>query len=134
MKHGPIALVDSEMPVVVIAPTDSLYDKIISYYESNADRIVSEAQLLAKSRNYEEAFFRLSLVPDVCKCYTEKILPVALDLWQVYVDRLSLYMASTGKQYASHAATIRRWAAEDSQKDVPQTRNRDYRVEEGETV
>ena len=55
-------------------------------------------------------------------------------LWQTYVDRLSLYMASTGKQYASHAATIRRWAAEDSQKDVPQTRNRDYRVEEGETV
>ena len=61
-------------------------DKIISYYESNADRIVSEAQLLAKSRNYEEAFFRLSLVPDVCKCYTEKILPVALDLWQEYLD------------------------------------------------
>lgn len=30
MKHGPIALVDSEMPTVVIAPTDSLYDKIIS--------------------------------------------------------------------------------------------------------
>ena len=55
-------------------------------------------------------------------------------LWQTYIDRLSLYMASTGKQYASHAATIRRWAAEDSQKDVPQTRNRDYRVEEGETV
>ena len=55
-------------------------------------------------------------------------------LWQTYVDRLSLYMASTGKQYASHAATICRWAAEDSQKDVPQTRNRDYRVEEGETV
>lgn len=55
-------------------------------------------------------------------------------LWQTYVDRLSLYMASTGKQYASHAATIQRWAAEDSQRDVPQTRNRDYRVEEGETV
>ena len=55
-------------------------------------------------------------------------------LWQTYVDRLSLYMASTGKQYASHAATIQRWAAEDSQRDVPQTRNRDYRVEEGENV
>ena len=55
-------------------------------------------------------------------------------LWQTYVDRLSLYMASTGKQYASHAATIRRWAAEDSQKSSPQTRNRDYSVQEGETV
>ena len=55
-------------------------------------------------------------------------------LWQTYVDRLSLYMASTGKQYASHAATIRRWAAEDRQKSSPQTRNRDYSVQEGETV
>ena len=55
-------------------------------------------------------------------------------LWQTYVDRLSLYMASTGKQYASHAATIRRWAAEDHQKSSPQTRNRDYSVQEGETV
>ena len=55
-------------------------------------------------------------------------------LWQTYVDRLSLYMASTGKQYASHAATIRRWAAEDSQKSSPQTRKRDYSVQEGETV
>ena len=55
-------------------------------------------------------------------------------LWQTYVDRLSLYMASTGKQYASHAATIRRWAAEDCQKSSPQTRNRDYSVQKGETV
>jgi len=30
MKHGPIALIDENMPVVVIAPKDSSYDKIIS--------------------------------------------------------------------------------------------------------
>ncbi len=30
MKHGPIALVDSEMPVVVIATTDRIYEKTIS--------------------------------------------------------------------------------------------------------
>lgn len=30
MKHGPIVLIDSEMPTVIIAPNDSLYDKIIS--------------------------------------------------------------------------------------------------------
>ncbi|HEX2983272.1 MAG TPA: glutamine--fructose-6-phosphate transaminase (isomerizing) [Ignavibacteriales bacterium] len=30
MKHGPIALIDENMPVVVIAPQDSTYDKIIS--------------------------------------------------------------------------------------------------------
>lgn len=30
MKHGPIALIDEKMPVVVIAPQDSSYDKVVS--------------------------------------------------------------------------------------------------------
>jgi glucosamine--fructose-6-phosphate aminotransferase (isomerizing) len=30
MKHGPIALIDDQMPVVFIAPKDSSYEKIIS--------------------------------------------------------------------------------------------------------
>ncbi len=30
MKHGPIALIDENMPVIAIAPKDVLYDKIIS--------------------------------------------------------------------------------------------------------
>jgi glucosamine--fructose-6-phosphate aminotransferase (isomerizing) len=30
MKHGPIALIDENMPVVFIAPKDSTYDKIVS--------------------------------------------------------------------------------------------------------
>jgi len=30
-------------------------------------------------------------------------------VWQEYIERLSEYMASTGKTYKSHAATIRRW-------------------------
>ena len=30
MKHGPIALIDENMPVVVVATKDNTYDKIIS--------------------------------------------------------------------------------------------------------
>jgi len=30
MKHGPIALIDSEMPVVFIAPHDAVFDKVVS--------------------------------------------------------------------------------------------------------
>jgi glucosamine--fructose-6-phosphate aminotransferase (isomerizing) len=33
MKHGPIALIDEDMPVVVIAPRDSVYAKIVSNVE-----------------------------------------------------------------------------------------------------
>ncbi len=30
MKHGPIALIDAEMPVVVIATHNAIYEKIMS--------------------------------------------------------------------------------------------------------
>jgi glucosamine--fructose-6-phosphate aminotransferase (isomerizing) len=33
MKHGPIALIDEHMPVVVIAPQDHVYDKMLSQVE-----------------------------------------------------------------------------------------------------
>ena len=53
------------------------------------------------------------------------------DLWQQYVEKLSEYMASTGKTYKNHAATIRRWAAEDRRKgkNIP-----DYTYKEGESL
>lgn len=50
--------------------------------------------------------------------------------WQHYIDRLSEYMASTGKNYQSHLATIRRWAAADGkQGGMP-----DYTCREGESL
>ena len=33
MKHGPIALIDENMPVVFIAPQSTIYDKIVSNIE-----------------------------------------------------------------------------------------------------
>ena len=55
-------------------------------------------------------------------------------VWEQYIEKLSEYMASTGKRYHSHAATIRRWAGEDAKKTVTPSRNRDYSVKEDETV
>ena len=55
-------------------------------------------------------------------------------VWGQYIEKLSEYMASTGKRYQSHAATIRRWAGEDAKKTVTPSRNRDYSVKEDETV
>lgn len=46
MKHGPIALIDENMPVVFIAPKDSTYDKIISNIEevkARSGRIIAIA-------------------------------------------------------------------------------------------
>ncbi len=38
LKHGPIALIDESMPVVVVAPRDSLYEKTISNMQEVAAR------------------------------------------------------------------------------------------------
>ena len=50
--------------------------------------------------------------------------------WQDYIERLSGYMASTGKQYQNHAATIISW----SRQDHPASRQRNYESEEYETL
>jgi hypothetical protein len=55
-------------------------------------------------------------------------------LWEQYIERLSEYMESSGKGYKNHAATIRRWANADKKKEEPSARNRDYSVEEGESI
>ena len=40
-------------------------------------------------------------------------------VWGQYIEKLSEYMASTGKRYQSHAATIRRWASEGREESGP---------------
>ena len=53
-------------------------------------------------------------------------------VWQEYIERLSEYMAPTGKTYKSHAATIRRWAKEDRRKGKGGIS--DYSCKEGESL
>ena len=38
LKHGPIALIDENMPVIVIAPRDDLYEKTVSNMQEVAAR------------------------------------------------------------------------------------------------
>lgn len=50
--------------------------------------------------------------------------------WQEYIERLSGYMASTGKGYQDHAATILLWAG----KDGAIRKRQDYSCREGESL
>ena len=54
--------------------------------------------------------------------------------WEYYLDRLSCHIASTGKRYKSHAATIYKWAQEDAAKDKPKKGIPDYSFKEGESL
>ena len=49
MKHGPIALIDESVPIVVVAPPDSLFDKTASNLEEVVSRggrviLISDAE------------------------------------------------------------------------------------------
>lgn len=46
--------------------------------------------------------------------------------WEERVERLSAYMASTGKGYKSHLATIRNWARRDSEARKKTSRNESH--------
>ena len=52
LKHGPIALVDEDVPVIVLAPSDALFDKTVSNMQEVMARdgkvlLVSDAEGIA---------------------------------------------------------------------------------------
>ena len=54
LKHGPIALIDEAMPVIVIAPRDAVFEKIVSNMQEVAAR-GGRIVLIGESRAAEEA-------------------------------------------------------------------------------
>ena len=56
------------------------------------------------------------------------------DKWNYYIDRLSCHIASSGKRYRNHAATIYKWAQEDAAKKAPKKGIPDYSCKEGERL
>ncbi len=64
MKHGPIALIDDEMPVVVIIPNDSVFDKTLSNLkevESRNGRIIAVTD--KRTAELEEVAWEIIDVP-----------------------------------------------------------------------
>lgn len=56
------------------------------------------------------------------------------DKWEYYIDRLSTFMASTGKDYKNHAATIQRWGSDDQAKNAVKKGLSDYSYKEGQSL
>ncbi len=61
MKHGPIALIDEEMPVVVVAPKDAHYEKTLSNMQEVKAR---EGQLIGVCTRGDEAVAELCQAGD----------------------------------------------------------------------
>lgn len=59
--------------------------KIIAYYNSQADKLIAQAQTLSKTKNYEQALWIISTIPAECDKYNEA-LKVGIDIYQEYID------------------------------------------------
>lgn len=86
MKHGPIALIDAEMPSVIVAPQDHLYEKIVSNVQQvkarggNIIAIVTEGDTVI--RNIADHVLE---VPDVPECLSPIITSIPLQLLSYYI-------------------------------------------------
>lgn len=86
MKHGPIALVDEEMPVVVIAPKRGMYEKVVSNIQEIKSRkgkiisVVTEGDTTV--RDMSDYYFE---IPDTRDCYVPLLAAIPLQLMSYYV-------------------------------------------------
>ena len=86
MKHGPIALIDEQMPVVVIATKKGHYDKVVSNISEIKSRkgriiaIVSEGDIRVK----ELADYCIE-IPESLECFTPILTTIPLQLLSYYI-------------------------------------------------
>jgi glucosamine--fructose-6-phosphate aminotransferase (isomerizing) len=86
MKHGPIALIDEQMPVVVIATKKGHYDKVVSNIQEIKSRkgriiaVVSEGDVRVK----ELADYCIE-VPESLECFTPILTTIPLQLLSYYI-------------------------------------------------
>ncbi|MCR4812214.1 MAG: glutamine--fructose-6-phosphate transaminase (isomerizing) [Bacteroidales bacterium] len=86
MKHGPIALVDEEMPVVVIAPKRGMYDKVVSNIQEIKSR---KGKIISVVTEGDETVRALSdycfVIPDTRDCFVPLLAVLPLQLLSYYV-------------------------------------------------
>jgi len=86
MKHGPIALIDENMPVVFIAPRDAVHGKIISNVEEVRAR---GGQVIAIKNDGDDQTSRLATatftIPETIDLLTPILAIVPLQLFSYYV-------------------------------------------------
>jgi len=86
MKHGPIALINEEMPVVVLIPHDSVFQKTLSNLkevESRGGRIIVVTD--APSPELEEVAWEVLTVPRTGELLTPVLLTIPLQLLAYHV-------------------------------------------------
>ena len=86
MKHGPIALIDHELPTVVIAPKDDLHEKIISNIQQVKARGGSVIAVVTKGdTTIAEIADHIIEIPDVPESISPVIVSIPLQLLAYHI-------------------------------------------------
>ena len=86
MKHGPIALIDSEMPVFVIATRDSLYEKVISNIQEIRARGGRVTALVTEGDEQIKKFANHVIeLPDTLDCFEPLLVSIPLQLLAYHI-------------------------------------------------
>ncbi|MDE7346588.1 MAG: glutamine--fructose-6-phosphate transaminase (isomerizing) [Muribaculaceae bacterium] len=86
MKHGPIALIDAEMPTVIIAPNDHLYEKIVNNVQQVKARHGSVIAIVTEGdEEIKNIADHVIEVPAVPECLTPIITSIPLQLLSYYI-------------------------------------------------
>ena len=86
MKHGPIALIDSEMPTVVIASNDSLYEKIVSNVQQVKFRGGSVIAIVNKGNMTMKEMASVCLeIPQTLECLSPIVASIPLQLLAYHI-------------------------------------------------
>ena len=86
MKHGPIALIDSDMPVVVIATHDAMYEKVLSNIQEIKAR---KGRVIALVTKGDDTIAKIAdeviELPDVLECLEPLVATIPLQLLSYHV-------------------------------------------------
>ena len=86
MKHGPIALIDSDMPVVVIATHNNMYEKVLSNIQEIKARKGRVIALVSKGDNtIANIADEVIELPDTLECLEPLIATIPLQLMAYHV-------------------------------------------------
>ena len=86
MKHGPIALIDSDMPVVVIATHNAMYEKVLSNIQEIKARKGRVIALVSKGDNtIAKIADEVIELPDVQECLEPLVATIPLQLLAYHV-------------------------------------------------
>ena len=86
MKHGPIALIDSDMPIVVIATHDAMYEKVLSNIQEIKAR---KGRVIALVTKGDDTIAKIAdeviELPDVLECLEPLVATIPLQLLSYHV-------------------------------------------------